>query len=285
MSFKDRVTDSEFGQSIYEQIVDIKTSTKKHLAGRHDQSTHGGHSIPQGMNNWIDHVESIKASADSLDENLGDRTLAVFIERAGMGGKPTIVGSASELSGTPMYRGVTDPAHAEAFVDAPLAYQPRGQYGNGTYFTPDKAEAEQYRRDAAGGITRGTNTVVNGGAIITASWKPNSKVLFFNSSKDYTDYKLKLRDKWRKTTKMPPMKVNSRNAPLPDWEQSPRWQEWNKKFGDSVITLQKSSPLFVMEGIDGYVIHKSDFDPQMKDYTVVFNRSALEVVNPNASGN
>jgi hypothetical protein len=270
----------------------IVDEVQKHLSGKHDQATHGkgGGKIASGMANWVDSVNDIKAAAEGLDESLGHRYLAVVLERAGMAEKPTIVGSVEDLSGKPMYRGVTDPAHAEQFINAPVAYQPDGQYGNGTYFADDKAEADLYANNKTGGFTR-TNfeDAVVKPTVITAGWKPDAKVLTFRDEKEFMDYKQGLFTKWQKATKMPPQKMvrmGSKTVPATPQNQSPRYQAWHEKnvrgFADRGT---KASTLFAMEGIDGYKIStiKEAIRPFREvplGYTVVLNRGALEVVQP-----
>jgi hypothetical protein len=212
------------------------------------------------------------------------------LERAGMANKPTIVGSVEELSGKPMYRGVTDPAHAEQFINAPVAYQPDGQYGNGTYFADDFNEAKLYSENKTGGFTR-TNfadTVVKP-TVITAGWKKDAKVLSFRDEKEFLDYKNKLYDKWTKATKMPPIKmtrIGTKSLPARPQDQSPRWTAWKEKFVDGFANRASNvSTLFAMDGIDGYRINtiKEAIRPFREvplGYTVVLNRSALEVVQP-----
>jgi hypothetical protein len=268
------------------------TKVRKHLSGKHDQSTHGkgGGKISAGMANWASEVDDIKSAADSLDESLGNRYLAVVLERAGMSEKPTIVGSVEDLSGKPMYRGVTDPAHAEQFINAPVAYQPDGDYGNGTYFADNKAEADAYANNKAGGFTRENyaDAVVKP-TVVVAGWKPEAKVLTFRDEKEFFDYKQELFAKWQKATKMPPQKMvrmGTKTLPATPQNQSPRYQAWHEKnvrgFADRG---SKASTLFAMEGVDGYRINtiKESIRPFREmplGYTVVLNRGALEVVQP-----
>lgn len=267
-----------------------KQNVEKHLQGQHDQSTHGkgGGTIPKGMSNWVGEVEGIKEAAAGLDESLGNRYLAVVLERAGMAEKPTIVNSVEELSGRPMYRGVTDPAHAEQFINAPVAYQPDGQYGNGTYFTDDKAEADLYARNKTGGATRQNNAgEVVKPTVVVAGWKQGANVLNFRTEEEFTNYKDKLFEKWKKSTGMPSQKMIRRGSaliPALPQDQSPRYQEWyNKNIAGFTDRGAKVSTLFAMEGIDGYRIGSiKEFVRPFREvplgYTVVLNRGALEVV-------
>jgi hypothetical protein len=159
--------------------------TTKHLAGQHDQITHGSWAgrglatnIVEDMKSYYGTTfEEFKKSeafkrisektvqAHVTNTNVGDVNLEFVAEKQGFDGKPKVVTpeqmDALEKDGwTIAYRGIIDgetisgdPISADSIVDEFINgkyYGGRGTSGNGTYFAESKEVAEYY---AQGGST------------------------------------------------------------------------------------------------------------------------------------
>ena len=157
----------------------ISLVMQKHLAGQHDQITHGSWAgrglapnIVEDMKSYygttfeeFKNSEAFKrisektVQAHVTNTNVGDVNLEFVAEKQGFDGKPKVVTSeqmdALEKDGwTIAYRGIVDgetisgdPISADAIVDEFINgkyYGGRGTSGNGTYFAESKEVAEYY---------------------------------------------------------------------------------------------------------------------------------------------
>jgi hypothetical protein len=171
------------GNSLFEWSYHPRV--QKHLAGQHDQITHGSWAgrglapnIVEDMKSYygttfeeFKNSEAFKrisektVQAHVTNTNVGDVNLEFVAEKQGFDGKPKVVTSeqmdALEKDGwTIAYRGIVDgetisgdPISADAIVDEFINgkyYGGRGTSGNGTYFAESKEVAEYY---AQGGST------------------------------------------------------------------------------------------------------------------------------------
>jgi SPP1 gp7 family putative phage head morphogenesis protein len=129
----------------------------KHLAGKHDQSTHGRKGpIKAGFENWYGEVDSIIASAAKLDvgtafnNEIGNPIQAVILERAGFIGKPTRTTLDAIPKEEAIYRGVVDKEYRDNYLDAEHPRADTGGYGNGSYYSDSHETGEGYTNSGYG---------------------------------------------------------------------------------------------------------------------------------------
>jgi hypothetical protein len=117
--------------------------------------------VAPGFENWMPALADVLAlTADSegednnFDPELGDKRLAIFMERAGYNSRPKVV-SAEEfnlLEGETLYRGVTDEKFADQYKNSSKHFAGTGTFGNGTYSSNNKGTANMFGGEADGKI-------------------------------------------------------------------------------------------------------------------------------------
>lgn len=238
----------------------------KHLAGKHDQSSHGnGHGSKAYSN-----IDDIIADAKNLTEermavragknisDVGDDLHVAIAQKLGLDGKPEIVASIDELNGKPMYRGLSPNAAGKeaqvmaeeyAFGDVPRIGV--GNYGSGTYFADNKEFTKEYSYD---------------GVTLVTGWKKSAKIFKFDSESD-----LMVKARKAKDDAFDKASQSADGKAMKDFNQfsrmRPVYTDW--------LPLQ-----LMAEGYDGFTLPISGVNPT--EITVVLNREALQVVNPSS---
>lgn len=227
----------------------------KHLAGKHDQSTHAGKKSYGSIDDLVKDGMSLQNSIDELYDSSIDKVangnvaMRVLLERTGKGGKPEVVASVADLDGEPIYRGTPD-ENAESFVNEDYDRIGLGGNGDGYYFSNFDATAVNYAGD---------------GSVITAGWKKDAKVMrFTNPETSLVDYNLAART--ASTNAISRLGINTQASE----SQQAVFDNFFTYDADAYVTS------LMLDGFDGVEIAQP-FDGEK--FTIVFNREAMQVVS------
>jgi hypothetical protein len=212
-AYNDHLIAGKRAEDFFEKI-------EKHLAGQHDQSSHGSWASGKAKDitkelgayfgkNVSEYLKSEgKKVADGMvvqahvnETNVGNLALEIIAKKQGFDGKPRVVtseemDSLEQQGWTIAYRGVIDgesiagdPISAEKIVDQFVNgdyYGGRGTSGDGYYFAADKEVADFY--------ARGTTGTPNG-KVIKVAIPPNSLMSNFDFSVAVSDHRWRIKDK------------------------------------------------------------------------------------------
>jgi len=230
---------------------------EKHLPGQHDQSTHGGRksysSIDDLVKDGLDLQETVEELGDYSASD-GNVAMRVLLERAGKGGKPEIVNSVDDLDGDPIYRGAADVTN-DSFKTNEYDRIGVGQYGDGYYFSDNKITAEDYAARAGRDKTYGDNNP----DVMVASWKKDAKIYAVGESMNWIDASTAAQNK-----AIDKLNVNTRASD----DQDAIYNLFYSDYGNAFVTD------LILQGYDGMSIKIG----LTENYTVVFNREAMQVV-------
>jgi len=157
-----------------------KKKLEKHLAGKHDQTSHGRKGvIKSGFENWNRHIPRLLEASEKIDSTRGQGVQAVIIEAAGFNDKPKILSQAEfdAISGETLYRGVADQSMITDYKESFVQYAGMGTYGNGTYSTTDILTATSYASDF-----RAQNDGSYKASIMQLKLMPDAKVMTFENT-------------------------------------------------------------------------------------------------------
>jgi hypothetical protein len=244
-------------------IVERVNRLEKHLAGQHDQTTHGGGGAKayKSIDDVIADVQNlakdrIAARGGKNISDVGDDLHLAIALKLGLEGKPEVVESIADLDGEPMYRGLSynyagkeaqTMAEEYAFADTPRIGV--GGYGSGTYFAATEEFTREYSYD---------------GVTLVAGWKKGAKVFDFPSEDSLINKARAIKD-----DALIRAIQNNPDSSTADYEAF----SGVRQFHSDWLPIQ-----MMLDGYDGYTLPYPD-DNNTK-VTVVLNREALQVVNP-----
>ena len=233
----------------------------KHLQGQHDQSTHAGRKSYKSIDDLLKDGLDIQETVDELgiySAADGNVAMRVLLERMGKNGTPEIVASVDDLDGEPLYRGAASKTN-ESFKTNDYDRYATGQYGDGYYFASSKNVAQDYAD-----MVSVANPQLGSGDVMTAGWKKDAKVIEFRN--DFVS-----ENSWANRSidahngAIDKLNINTRASDSED----AIFNMFYSDYGSSLVTD------LVLQGYDGMQIN---FD-NGENFTVVFNREALQVVS------
>jgi hypothetical protein len=248
----------------------------KHLAGKHDQATHGRKKFNYfTAGSLFKDQDSLQSSIEGLtDPNKtqfanGNVGIKVLLERQGKGGQPDVFDSIEELrevnpDAEIIYRG-TDEAYRDTMFYDDYDRTGTGAFGDGYYFSSSQGEANNYARDGL--------TVANANpTVIQGAMKANARVKVFSNTEELDDYG---RDAMNKAVRdIEATGLDSRTL-SPDGRSTISISDFTTASFYNTFTTAASTQL-ILEGFDAMQL-VSDY-PGRNTYTVVFNREAMQVV-------
>ena len=215
----------------------------KHLAGQHDQSSHGRRgTIKIGFDNWSSHVIDLIEAAEKIDESRGDGINVVFTEAAGFNGKPKILSQAQfdALENETIYRGVQDESYVIDFKESVVQYGGTGTFGNGTY------------------LSNNATTVIDyGGSIMEMKLLPTANVITFDNKENLKSWTQNLTNEW--------LDSYSASGKNPYEMQQAQWNLSDDTTNWTAIAM--------MQGIDAVRIPQNNGE----FYTVLLNRGQVAI--------